>query len=920
MAKDGSIFFDFVDSYTRELFQLEDFQMYRQISGIIGIVHCPQFEDLGEAHERFNKITSKFPQIINKRCFAFEPREDQPDNSKNVIMIPNQDEQLSFYLSTMINDFTCSFLQTFGKLANSIEKKTLISSPMQLDVTITNEDQVKLKKRAPGRALKLVGDLNLLVGNIQGATQNYSMAIDAAKLGLDYIWQASAIEGILSANYLVAWREGDKEHLRERLEDFPERYKDVIMLYERGVAHLLASEACLNLARVLVELNSKAEAASILSKAWSFEGKMKMFKRAAFFLRQLALLLWKNGEGVLALSFMKKSLPYFHLPISSDSIVLKGWPMVQKIVCKEVLTISESTKSPDLIQFFTTLFLRKMNKYMSSSEQSLMFNSLKKLCLSNKKENNRKNSIKILNENVSLVDVNKIQIIPNLNSSYPKQMKKEKIEKKDQLTFLFNPFEKSKQNNNCLIMNESFMFEILINNPMSFPIEIQSISLINNENAFLTDSISVIIPPNSFNYQIKISVKPIKTGKLKILGLNLKIMDSESQHFIDEFGNKSIFNDKGIQLNVIEAQPLLKMTRNSLLNDSLMLFEGEKQEVSLSLENIGTIPVDYFQIKFNPLFKESIENNYELEYYASNRPEFIHDNNNINFPILPFKDPINIKFLVHGSFLCKGFPKCLECVHFDIIKYTSSEWDDHLGSQDSLDSLNNAQNYCLLALDIHNNWDCSISLKFNLPGSLKPGTSDITAHSTKRIILPTSKLFLQQEIHQSPLPLLNKRQYVVPKGPKLSQAQKHLLDQINIQWKMNQYHKGSLYLDNINLSKRNLSILLKDSMLLDIFADPVHKERQCHLECQSWSKVRLFASVQNLTESSLRCCLRILPVEIVNHEYENLQRNGKFSFLSPQQQILPVIHGNQDYTVPIDIVENLENKQSIWLDEPFKII
>jgi hypothetical protein len=142
---------------------------------------------------------------MNTRCFAFEPEDNQPDDERNVIMIPNQASNLLFYIGTMINDFASSFLKSFGGLSEIVDKKSVIQSPMQADLIASfnsTEEATKAKKRTPGRALKLIGDLNLLGGNLKAAADYYLNAIEVCKLNMDYLWHASAIEGSLITHYL----------------------------------------------------------------------------------------------------------------------------------------------------------------------------------------------------------------------------------------------------------------------------------------------------------------------------------------------------------------------------------------------------------------------------------------------------------------------------------------------------------------------------------------------------------------------------------------------------------------------------------------------------------------------------------------------------------------------------------------------
>lgn len=67
-----------------------------------------------------------------------------------------------------------------------------------------------------GRVLKVLGDLSLLCGIVPGAVTSYIQSVEILRLTTDYIWHASALEGVAMAlvllNYLnveysvLSWR------------------------------------------------------------------------------------------------------------------------------------------------------------------------------------------------------------------------------------------------------------------------------------------------------------------------------------------------------------------------------------------------------------------------------------------------------------------------------------------------------------------------------------------------------------------------------------------------------------------------------------------------------------------------------------------------------------------------------------------
>lgn len=158
---------------------------------------------------------------------------------------------------------------------------------------------------------------------------------------------------------------------------------------------------------------------------------------------------------------------------------------------------------------------------------------------------------------------------------------------------------------------------------------------------------------------------PLETGALIIRGCIIKITGFAEQEFLNEkqqvekvvnstlveserfkySGLSALYNTPSettekpptapqiVQesLNVIEDQPLLKISSTSLLHGAVMLFEGEIQHISIEVENIGNIPVDFITLSFTdsttihpkPINPElPTEEQYEIELYTKGTPVF----------------------------------------------------------------------------------------------------------------------------------------------------------------------------------------------------------------------------------------------------------------------------------------------------------
>lgn len=152
--------------------------------------------------------------------------------------------------------------------------------------------EARTKKRTPARAQKLVGDLYLLAGRTTEAATWYSNAIEAMKSNGDYFWQASAMEGYYCALMISAMvranvaphalpsielapspnspllfppltsdvLSSNDPQLRSFLADLPDKYRDIISLYDRalqpsqGCYPLLTILALLKVAKLLADM------------------------------------------------------------------------------------------------------------------------------------------------------------------------------------------------------------------------------------------------------------------------------------------------------------------------------------------------------------------------------------------------------------------------------------------------------------------------------------------------------------------------------------------------------------------------------------------------------------------------------------------------------------------------------------------
>lgn len=181
--------------------EFENFQMHRRMFGTIGIAHCRSCKSLTTAYAAFEETRRKsYPGAIESRCFAVEPFENQEDSEKNVIMIPNQDEEhLKFYLNTLLVDFVSCLLRKIEAEASLVDK--MASVFVSID---PNDDRKWLEKRRSGRISKRKGDLSLLVGSAADALAHYNLAYSSMMERNDWLWLGGVYVGVACALVMMA--------------------------------------------------------------------------------------------------------------------------------------------------------------------------------------------------------------------------------------------------------------------------------------------------------------------------------------------------------------------------------------------------------------------------------------------------------------------------------------------------------------------------------------------------------------------------------------------------------------------------------------------------------------------------------------------------------------------------------------------
>ncbi|CAO3620537.1 unnamed protein product [Cunninghamella echinulata] len=325
-----------------------------------------------------------------------------------------------------------------------------------------------------------------------------------------------------------------------------------------------------------------------------------------------------------------------------------GWPSLQLVVLRQSIIISEMMHAYDDMLYYTTILLKNLYPYLLKDEQIQLANSIQRIIARRKRSGATQRDNNYWDVNI-ILDIKVLDPIPraavhqhlsfcniildnynDYSSSCSDDTTPHKNNELNATTvtktdpFIYNPFAviKSEEKKRMLVKNEIAEFEVMLSNPFGFDLELQNISLSTSGLLFNSIQSSIIIPAYQSS-KIRLSGIPEETGTLVIRGCNIKIVGFMEQEFLfnvnkecsemyagtrikhsglrmKEF-EKTQVECKDIlhyQLPVITEQPFLKLKSSSLIQGAIMLFEGERNCITMTFENIGKTPIDFIGLTF----------------------------------------------------------------------------------------------------------------------------------------------------------------------------------------------------------------------------------------------------------------------------------------------------------------------------------
>uniref|UniRef100_A0AAQ4RGF9 Trafficking protein particle complex subunit 9 n=1 Tax=Gasterosteus aculeatus aculeatus TaxID=481459 RepID=A0AAQ4RGF9_GASAC len=624
-----------------------DFQTHRKVVGLISITTCASNKEWPQTAERFHGQKEVYSSTLyDSRLLVFGLQGDIAEQQRtDVAFYPDFEDCPD--VEKRVDDFVESiFIVLESKRLDratdkSGDKLPLLCVPFEKkDFVGLDTDSRHYKKRCQGRMRKHVGDLCLQAGMLQDALVHYHMAVELLRGVNDFLWLGAALEGLCSASVIFHYPGGTagrtvgrkpsvsqpadagKRHRPGALtangisadtsteigraknclspEDIIEKYKEAISYYGKYKnAGVIELEACVKAVRVLAIQKRAREASEFLQNAvyinlgqLSEEEKIQRYsilselyqligfhRKSAFFKRVAAMQCvaptipepgWRACYKLLL-----ETLPGYSLSLDPKDFSKEKKEVTQSLEnytskCPggmEVITLPDGLKLPPVP--FTKLPIVR--------------------------------SVKLLNLPVSLRP-HKVKGLPGQNMSTASP-------------FIYSPIimhnrgeERCKKIEFQWVQGDVCEVQLMVYNPMPYELRVENMGLLTSGVEFESLPAALSLPAESGLYPVTLVGVPRTAGNITVNGYHTSVFGVTSDCLLE--GLPSV-KTSGSLVEVIPSLPRLQLstslprsahasqpTSKEELSStvSVQLFNGETQQLTITLENIGSEDIETLEL------------------------------------------------------------------------------------------------------------------------------------------------------------------------------------------------------------------------------------------------------------------------------------------------------------------------------------
>ncbi|KAG6909694.1 hypothetical protein DXG01_015895 [Tephrocybe rancida] len=546
-----------------------------------------------------------------------------------------------------------------------------------------------------------------------------------------------------------------------------------------------------------------------------------------------------------------------------------GWPELQVGVVREAVAVAEALPDFPAVAQFALSALKTLQIVLSPSDQYHLYSTSSRALTTARRRGDTKSveywsGRPVVSITLAPVPLARLPVEKPMSALQSASSSVAPILTGGTDPFLYNPRKAAVGGGQTLVVQkETLEFVVVLQNPYIFDLELQSLSLSTSGVPFESRPLRVIIPANSL-HEVVLSGKALEIGALTIRGCRVRAPGGAIREFImplltgeeekrlsrknsakacevgrfkysgiDFFpwekaqkrlsrppstGGKASF--RFLECRVVPEQPFLRIRRTSLTHGALMLYNGEKSTIRMTLENVSPLPIDFLRLVFDDSTiapaqqalsegEMSVFETYETEFSLIQRPVFSWDKENAKDIHIRPGQKLTLTITCIGKVGCTqgtihfsyshvhrerpvlsgsnevfhtrqlSYPimvtvyHMLECHSMDILSFPH-----HASSVDEADDervrarretlyVGHEGSWCLFSIEVRNTYGLPFDVTFErLQEGVPPASVSATVPpgSMSRLVIPIRKFSLSEEQLSQPIPTLSDRQFVVQKS------------------------------------------------------------------------------------------------------------------------------------------------------------
>ncbi|VTJ79621.1 Hypothetical predicted protein, partial [Marmota monax] len=607
-----ALFIRYRHHYPPENNEWGDFQTHRKVVGLITITDCFSARDWPQTFEKFHVQKEIYGSTLyDSRLFVFGLQGDVAEQQRpDVAFYPSYEDCSS--VEKRIEDFIESlFIVLESKRLDRATDKSGDKIPL-LCVPFEKKDFVGLDT---DRAQEVLIDPGALTTN--GINPDTSTEIGRAK------------------NCLSP-------------EDIIDKYKEAISYYSKYKnAGVIELEACVKAVRVLAIQKRSMEASEFLQNAvyinlrqLSEEEKIQRYsilselyeligfhRKSAFFKRVAAMQCvapsiaepgWRACYKLLL-----ETLPGYSLSLDPKDFskgTHRGWAAVQMRLLHELVYASRRMGNPALSVRHLCFLLQTMLDFLSDQEKKDVTQSLESYtskCPGTMEPITLPDGLTLPPVPFTKLPIVRcVKLLSLPTSLRPQKMKSllgQSVSTKS--PFIYSPIiahnrgeERSKKIDFQWVQGDVCEVQLMVYNPMPFELRVENMGLLTSGVEFESLPAALSLPAESGLYPVTLVGVPQTTGTITVNGYRTTVFGVFSDCLLD---NLPGIKTSGSTVEVIPALPRLQISTSlprsahSLqpssgdeisTNVSVQLYNGETQPLIITLENIGTEPLEKLEV------------------------------------------------------------------------------------------------------------------------------------------------------------------------------------------------------------------------------------------------------------------------------------------------------------------------------------